>query len=46
MKTFFRSGLVAALMACSILPISVASAQEVKNRTIKLAFVNPAEFSA
>ena len=46
MKTFFKSGLIAALVACSILPISLTSAQEIKNRTIKLAFVNPAEFSA
>ena len=46
MRTFFRSGLFAALVACSILPISLASAQEIKSCTIKLAFVNPADFGA
>jgi TRAP-type transport system periplasmic protein len=43
MITFFKSGLIAVLVACSMLPISLASAQEVKNRTIKLAFVNPSD---
>lgn len=40
MKAFSRSGLVAALVAGSILPISLASAQEIEERTIKLAFAN------
>jgi TRAP-type C4-dicarboxylate transport system substrate-binding protein len=43
MKSLFKSGLVAALVGCSVLSVSVASAQEIKSRTIKLAFVNPAD---
>src|SRR5688500_15091938 len=40
MKIFSRSSLAVALVAGSILPISLASAQEIEERTIKLAFVN------
>jgi TRAP-type C4-dicarboxylate transport system substrate-binding protein len=43
MRPFSRSGLAAFLVAGSILPVSLASAQEVKDRTIKLAFVNAPE---
>ena len=43
MKSLVKSGLVAALVGCSVLSVSVASAQEIKSRTIKLAFVNPAD---
>jgi TRAP-type C4-dicarboxylate transport system substrate-binding protein len=43
MKSLFKSSLVAALVGCSVLSVSVASAQEIKSRTIKLAFVNPAD---
>ena len=40
MKVRSRSRLAAVLVACSILPASLAAAQEVKDRTIKLAFAN------
>ena len=40
MKSRSRLSLAAALVACSVLPVSLASAQEVKDRTIKLAFAN------
>ena len=40
MKSRSRLSLAAALVACSVLPASLASAQEVKDRTIKLAFAN------
>jgi tripartite ATP-independent transporter DctP family solute receptor len=41
MKPRSRLSLAAALVACSVLPVvSAASAQEIKSRTIKLAFVN------
>jgi tripartite ATP-independent transporter DctP family solute receptor len=41
MKSRSRLSLAAALVACSVLPVvSSASAQEIKSRTIKLAFVN------
>ena len=43
MKAFLRSGLAVALVAGSILPISLASAQEITERSIKLAFVNVEE---
>ena len=40
MKAFSRSGLAVVLVAGSILPISLASAQEITERSIKLAFAN------
>ena len=41
MKARSRLSLAAALVACSVLPVvSSASAQEIKSRTIKLAFAN------
>jgi tripartite ATP-independent transporter DctP family solute receptor len=40
MRARSRLRLAAVLVACSILPASLAAAQEVKDRTIKLAFVN------
>ncbi len=43
MRTFSKSRLAAVLVACSFLPVSLASAQEVEDRTIKLAFVNVQE---
>jgi TRAP-type transport system periplasmic protein len=43
MRAFSRPVLAAVLVACSILPISLASAQDIQDRTIKLAYVNAKE---
>jgi tripartite ATP-independent transporter DctP family solute receptor len=40
LKAFSKSSLAVTLVACSMMPISLASAQEIKDRSIKLAFAN------